>query len=519
MAFDLSQTIAYYWSHTEPVHWGSIATIVLGAVSVYAAARGVYLLYLHPLSKFPGPRIAAVSNVWYAYHWLGGRYPWAIEDALRKHGDVVRIAPNELVFFTPQAFRDIYAPHVRGAEAFVKTDFQNRGKNLGGIVWEEDPIKHRETARRLAPAFSSRAIRAMEPVVHEYMDYFISRMRELGGGDSGIPLVEWTNWLAMDLSADLSTSEKKHEMRDMKRDLQLDVLLAFNSFATVIQVFKRFPLLSPAQLFFAPFSKLMAFLAMEEKTRQGVRRRIERRGELEHVDFFEQMLPGDSPLPTDKDELTHLGAVAMQTMFAEFGPMADWYYGTIAFLLEEPECLRVLVEEVRGAFGAYEEIVPGALATGLPYLHACLEEALRMLPSNNTGLPRYSPGAVVDGCFVPKGTHVQTSLFAMARSPRFFHDPMRFRPQRWLPADHALYDAAFAGDDLKGLYSFSLGPRVCMGREIAWMQGKLFMAKVLWTFDVVKAPGQEGFNMERDLLHYGFLDKPELKVRFVPVSR
>ena len=35
---------------------------------------------------------------------FSGRYPWAIEDALRKYGNVLRIAPNELVFFTPQAF-------------------------------------------------------------------------------------------------------------------------------------------------------------------------------------------------------------------------------------------------------------------------------------------------------------------------------------------------------------------------------------------------------------------------------
>ena len=33
-----------------------------------------------------------------------GRYPWAVEDTLHKYGDVVRIAPNELCFFTPQAF-------------------------------------------------------------------------------------------------------------------------------------------------------------------------------------------------------------------------------------------------------------------------------------------------------------------------------------------------------------------------------------------------------------------------------
>lgn len=53
---------------------------------------------------------------------------------------------------------------------------------------------------------------------------------------------------------------------------------------------------------------------------------------------------------------------------------------------------------------------------------------------------------------------------------------------------------------------------------MAWMQGKLFMAKVLWTFDIFKVAGQH-FDLEMTLLHYGFLVKPELKVRFVPVAR
>jgi len=115
-------------------------------------------------------------------------------------------------------------------------------------------------------------------------------------------------------------------------------------------------------------------------------------------------------------------------------------------------------------------------------------------------------------------THVQTSIFALTRSPRFYHDPLHYRPQRWLPSDHPLYDTAFANDDLKGFHPFSLGPRSCIGRELAWMEGKLFMAKVLWTFDVVKVPGQH-FDLEKTLLHYGFLAKPELRVRFVPVAR
>jgi hypothetical protein len=99
----------------------------------YSITRTIYLLSFHPLSEFLGPRLAAVSNLWYAYHWLSGRYPWAIEDAIRKYGSIVRIAPNELVFFTPQAFTDIYLPQHKHMEDFVKTDFQNRGKT--SVAW------------------------------------------------------------------------------------------------------------------------------------------------------------------------------------------------------------------------------------------------------------------------------------------------------------------------------------------------------------------------------------------------
>ncbi len=53
-----------------------------------------------------------------------------------------------------------------------------------------------------------------------------------------------------------------------------------------------------------------------------------------------------------------------------------------------------------------------------------------------------------------------------------------------------------------------------MGREMAWTQAKLFLAKVLWTFDVFKAGGQH-VDLEKDLRHYGFFEKPEVYVRFL----
>ncbi|KAJ4388091.1 hypothetical protein N0V93_008696 [Gnomoniopsis smithogilvyi] len=492
----------------------------LGAICVYAALRCLYLLYVHPLAKFPGPRLAAVSNVWYARHWLSGRWPWAIEDVLHKYGDVVRIAPNELVFFTPQALHDIYSPARRGLEIFRKTDFQNRGANLGGIIWEEDPVKHHEVARKLFPAFGLRSIRGFEPLMHKHIDYFIERMKQLGTQREGVNLVDWTHWVAWDTSQDIAWCEETHCMRDGKDPVALDVLMSFNAFATMIQVFKRFPLLSPVKYLFAPVKKLSSLAEMESNTRKSVLRRIERRGNTPHQDLFEYVLSVDDKPPTTNAELLQLGSVALQVMLAGFGPVADWYYFTLFLLINTPKCYRILTDEIRNEFANYDDINPQSTAR-LQYLVACLEETLRMVSTNSTGLPRYSPGAVVDGHYIPKGVTVQSSVHTLGRSPKYFHDPMRFRPERYLPSSHPLYDKAFANDSIKGLPAFSLGPRACIGRELGWAEARLFMSKVLWQFDVVRASGEaldmEG--MERDLLHFGFLTKPRFMVQFVPLKR
>lgn len=136
---------------------------------------------------------------------------------MRKYGPIVRIAPNELAFFTPQSFIDIYTPQHKGLEDFIKTNFQNRGKGLGGLIWEEDPVRHRAVAKKkIAPAFSSKFLRSLEHVIHQHMDYFVKRVQEISENPQtlGVPLVKWTNWLAMDMSADLVWNEKMHQMRD-----------------------------------------------------------------------------------------------------------------------------------------------------------------------------------------------------------------------------------------------------------------------------------------------------------------
>ncbi|RYP75705.1 hypothetical protein DL771_002192 [Monosporascus sp. 5C6A] len=484
----------------------------LGAILAYAAARCFYLLYFHPLARFPGPRIAAVSNVWYAYHWLSGRYPWATEDVLRKYGDVVRIAPNELLFVTPQAFTDIYSPHVKNHETFCKTDMNDRGDEHGGLLFERDPVRHRKVAKQVSPAFSSRSMKAKEPRLHKHIDFFVEKMKAIGG--DGVDISMWCNWLAMDISADMAYNREMHQMRDMRNSAFLDVLLGFNAFTTIEQVSKRFPTLGKFKYLFIPFSAVRSMKEMNQTSREELQWRISRKGNTEDLDFFEQLVPADGVVPTNPKEFRHLEMVATQLLFAGFEPISSWYYSTLLYLLKEPETLKTLTSEIRDAFTRYDDIKPNALAS-LEYLNACLEESLRLFPSNNTGLPRVSPGSVVDGTYVPQMVHVQTSIFAATRSPRNFHDPLHFRPQRWLDAKHPLYDSKFSKDNLRAFLPFSQGPRACPGKEIAWTQARLFVAKVLWTFDITKIPGKD-LDFEKDFITYGFWVKPEFIVRFVP---
>lgn len=496
---------------TQLTQWLSLAGTIL---FTYAVTRAIYLLYFHPASKFPGPKIAAISNALFAYYWLRGRWPWAVEKMLKDYGEVVRVAPNEIVFATPQAAIDIYNPAVKSHETWVKTDLMDFGAGDMGFIWEEDPAKRREVAKKILPAFSTKAIKAKEPTVQMYIDSFVDKMKQFGDASNGVDLNKWLNWLAMDMSADLAYSREMNHMREGKNTDFLETLLGTNLLGTIMQVSKKYSVLGLFSFLFIPPKTLRLLPKFFKMNSQAIQTRIDNRGKTKHPDFFDYMLPDNAPEPTTKKEKVHLEQVALQLFIAGFDPIQLTLYGCFFYLLKEPDILATLVEEIRSSFQNYSDIAPDALVD-LKYLNACIHEVLRSFPTNANGFPRKSPGATVDGVYVPKGVVCQISYFFITRNPRYFRDPLKFRPARWLPPGHPKYDARFANDNLKSFFPFGLGPRACTGREIAWSQIRLFLAKVLWTFDVELIYGKD-FTLDRDFSTYVMWNKPELRVRFTP---
>jgi cytochrome P450 len=76
--------------------------------------------------------------------------------------------------------------------------------------------------------------------------------------------------------------------------------------------------------------------------------------------------------------------------------------------------MKKLVDEIRGAFASSDHISMEAIQ-GLPYLGACIKEALRKYPPVPVGLPRLTPreGSTICGHYVPsnvsQGVHTQRS--------------------------------------------------------------------------------------------------------------
>lgn len=74
-------------------------------------------------------------------------------------------------------------------------------------------------------------------------------------------------------------------------------------------------------------------------------------------------------------------------------------------LLTSPETYSKLRQEIRARYGKYDDI-NASTALQLPYLQAVINEGLRIYPPGSQGFPRVSPGAEVDGVYVPAGVRM-----------------------------------------------------------------------------------------------------------------
>ncbi|KAI3773032.1 hypothetical protein L6452_04229 [Arctium lappa] len=122
------------------------------------------------------------------------------------------------------------------------------------------------------------------------------------------------------------------------------------------------------------------------------------------------------------------------------------------------------------------------------YTHASLCESMRLYPPVAVdGKEAADDDVLPDGTVVKKGYPVSYHVYAMGRLEELWgSDWAEFRPERWLEKDTS-GRWVFKPRDVYEYPVFQAGPRVCLGKEMAFLQMKRVVAGVLRRFRVVPA--------------------------------
>ncbi|KAF3609170.1 hypothetical protein DY000_02044155 [Brassica cretica] len=123
----------------------------------------------------------------------------------------------------------------------------------------------------------------------------------------------------------------------------------------------------------------------------------------------------------------------------------------------------------------------------LVYLKAALSETLRLYPSVPEDSKHVENDDVLpDGTFVPAGSSVSYSIYAAGRMKSTWgEDCLEFIPERWISP----IDGKFINHDQYRFVAFNAGPRICLGKDLAYLQMKTIAAAVLLRHRLTVVPG------------------------------
>jgi cytochrome P450 len=186
--------------------------------------------------------------------------------------------------------------------------------------------------------------------------------------------------------------------------------------------------------------------------------------------------------------------------------------GVTYFLLTHLPVLSRLQEEVRNAFNSEDEITIVSV-NKLDYMFAVLNEALRLYPPSPESFKRVTPpsGCEIAGRFVPGNTSVAVSQWSANHSAANFVRVDEFIPERWMGEEE------FKNDRRKVVQPFSVGPRNCIGRNLAFAEMRLILARLVWNFDMEHT--EESRNWMKDKKIWFTFEKRPMMVNLRPEAR
>lgn len=215
---------------------------------------------------------------------------------------------------------------------------------------------------------------------------------------------------------------------------------------------------------------------------------VDKEGKYKSDTLFDHIVNSD--LPESELSVDRLASEAQVVMGAGTVTTARTMDYMVTHILLNPEIHQRLQDELREPMGDFPNSMPSASQLyQLPWLQACIKEALRLSPGLTHRLPRVFPDVdlVYKDWVIPRGvradppplspptrpdipqcesdtntgekTPVGMSAWYMHRDPTVYDRPLEFRPQRWLDNPTA--------EMLRNWVPFTKGSRRCLGVEYA----------------------------------------------------
>ncbi|KAK4041427.1 cytochrome P450 [Parachaetomium inaequale] len=498
----------------------SNTTLLLGSVVIllltYPLTTLTYNLLLHPLRHFPGPVLHRASALPWALRHALGTSAFHTQKLHARYGPVVRIAPGHLSFTSPRAWHDIYNalprdggsvwPEMPKSKVFTSaTDDQEESIIQAGFH------EHARLRRALAPGFSDAALRVQEPVLRGYVDLLVGKMREKceEGGGAVLDMEQWYNWATFDIAGDLVWGRafgclEREEYHPWIAFI-MGTLKAAAAMVSIIYLGGRWLV----RILFKTVGQ-KSILTLRRMTEEMVSHRLAM--EKGKDDLFEGLVKHREEWSLSLEKFSSNGLILT---LAGSETLATSLCGMTYLLLENPSTMETLTRELRAAFESADDITVKAVSR-LPYLTAVINESLRMYPPVVADLIRVVPpeGKQIAGHYVVGGTFVEVQPWSINHSPDNWVDPWTFNPDRFLPSED---EAREAGNVLEASQAFSWGPRNCLGRNLAYAEMRLILARLVYEFDMKLGEGSDNWIGRQKT--FPLWDRLPLNVHCTPVRR
>ncbi|KIK54994.1 hypothetical protein GYMLUDRAFT_249015 [Collybiopsis luxurians FD-317 M1] len=451
----------------------------------YFAGIALYRLFFHPLHKFPGPVLAAITD-WYEVYYnlvLGGEFVAEIERLHKLHGPVIRVGPNTLHFNDRRAYHDIYSNGTTLIKEpqFYRAIMPHAPESSFSF---SDPQQSKNRRSLLAPSFSRQAVMKLEYTIQNKIDQLVTLLEEhYNSAESGVKLSIAYRCLTTDLiteycfanSADtLSDPNFTHpialETQNIVKRMWIQIYFPF-IFLFVARI--------PQELILWLFPKFITLMDVKARFEQQIDSFISNPEDLviaEHETIYHHLLePKDPELRPSRTSLVHEAFLLVAAGSDTVGHACT--VGTY-FALQSHSIHRRLVEELREAWPDKDRPLSFIALEKLPYLSAFVKEAIRL----SIGTLHPTPRVVGDetpeiaGLKIPPGTIVGMSTYFMLMNPEVFRDPYTFNPDRWLVEG--------TSEMMLDFVPFSKGPRQCVGLNLAWSELYLIFGNIFRKLDL-----------------------------------